>query len=277
MTEPTSPSQTPPSDAELHAYVDRQLSAERHAFVAQYLLTDPVARKKVEDWQKQNQAIVELFGDDHLIPTAADHLRETATSIYQSHSAPFHQKSEIGTHLWGFRNIAAGLILFVFGGLGGFLISEGNKAPLTTTDDTIAAQAISAHQTYVVEVLHPVDVNADKPENKSHLAAWLSKRLGGDLSAPDLSTQGFSLVGGNLLPASEGPAAQFMYEDDKGQRLTLYATQNSGARLAAFQYVQMAGSKSFYWRDSNFSYALVGDISRQKLDEVAKLIYRELE
>ena len=39
---------------------------------------------------------------------------------------------------------------------------------------------------------------------------WLSRRLGRQLTAPDLAAQGFDLIGGRLLPASTGPAAQLM-------------------------------------------------------------------
>ena len=45
---------------------------------------------------------------------------------------------------------------------------------------------------------------------------WLSKRLGRPLVVPDLAAVGFRLMGGRLLPAEDGPAAQFMYETGKG-------------------------------------------------------------
>ena len=43
------------------------------------------------------------------------------------------------------------------------------------------------------------------------------------IKAPDLTGFGFRLMGGRLLPAStNGVAAQLMYDDDHGTRLTLY-------------------------------------------------------
>ena len=80
----------------------------------------------------------------------------------------------------------------------------------------ITADAISAYRTFSVEVRHPVEVDAAQ---EPHLVQWLSKRLGRRLVVPDLTAAGFRLMGGRLLPAEETSAAQFMYQDDKGQRL----------------------------------------------------------
>ena len=79
--------------------------------------------------------------------------------------------------------------------------------------------AIAAHRTFSVETRHPVEVGANE---EIHLVQWLSKRLGHQLIVPDLSTLGFRLMGGRLLPADSGPAALFMYEDGKGTRLSCY-------------------------------------------------------
>ena len=63
-----------------------------------------------------------------------------------------------------------------------------------------------------------VEVGADQ---KDHLVGWLSKRVGVTLTAPDLESQGFRLIGGRLLPAgTTGMAAQFMYEDATGRRVS---------------------------------------------------------
>jgi len=56
----------------------------------------------------------------------------------------------------------------------------------------------------------------------------LSKRLNRTLTIPSLHEYGFELVGGRLLPGEDGPAAQFMYQNANGERLTLYMTGGSG-------------------------------------------------
>ena len=57
------------------------------------------------------------------------------------------------------------------------------------------------------------------------------------LHVPNLSAQGYRLMGGRLLPASAGPAAQLMYDDGTGRRLTVYLTGENGGETS-FRYVR---------------------------------------
>jgi anti-sigma factor RsiW len=90
-------------------------------------------------------------------------------------------------------------------------------------------QAVVAHVVFSPEVRHPVEVTAAQQD---HLVQWLSKRLGRPLKVPDLTGQGYELVGGRLLSGGQGPRAQFMYQNPKGERLTLYVGALEGARDA---------------------------------------------
>ena len=78
---------------------------------------------------------------------------------------------------------------------------------------TFSMRAARAHAVYAPEVRHPVEVDAKEQE---HLVKWLSKRLGLTLKVPLLTTEGFELLGGRLLPGPDGPVAQFMYQDSGG-------------------------------------------------------------
>jgi anti-sigma factor RsiW len=89
-----------------------------------------------------------------------------------------------------------------------------------------------------VELRHPVEVNVSQEAN---LVQWLSKRLGRPLVVPNLTAAGYQLIGGRLLPAEEETAAQFMYQNGKGERLTLYMWTGIGAS---------------YWSDRGFGYAI---------------------
>jgi anti-sigma factor RsiW len=98
---------------------------------------------------------------------------------------------------------------------------------------------------------------------EDHLVKWLSKRLGTDLRVPKLVTLGYDLVGGRLLSGPQGPVAQFMYQDARGQRLTLYvSTQKGEGRDTAFRFSQEDRVSVFYWIDHNYGYALSGEMKR---------------
>jgi hypothetical protein len=60
-----------------------------------------------------------------------------------------------------------------------------------------------------------------------------------------------------LLPGERGPAAQFMYQDAKGQRLTLYVRVSNDVHApTAFRFAQENGVGVFYWLDGRLGYAL---------------------
>ena len=136
-------------------------------------------------------------------------------------------------------------------------------------------RAARAHAVYVSEVRHPVEVEASQ---QAHLVAWLSKRLGTSLRVPLLADEGFSLLGGRLLPGPEGAVAQFMYQDTSGARLTLYVSHRSGAESpTAFRFAQEGKVQVFYWIDRDMGYALSGEIDRPALAKIANAVYRQLE
>jgi anti-sigma factor RsiW len=119
-----------------------------------------------------------------------------------------------------------------------------------------------------------VEVGADQQD---HLVRWLSKRLGTDLKAPMLAREGYDLVGGRLLPGAQGAVAQFMYQDSKGGRLTLYVSRvEKDEGDTAFRYSREDDVSVFYWIDGTVAYALSGAMPREELLAVANAVYRQL-
>jgi len=76
--------------------------------------------------------------------------------------------------------------------------------------------------------------------------AWLSKRVGTQLQAPDFSAQGFELLGGRLLTGETGPVAQFMYQDKIERRVTLYVRRAvAGNAETTFRHATENGVEVF--------------------------------
>ncbi len=242
----------PVTEAELHAYVDGALSESARVDVEARLAFHPEEAERLRAYAEQNALLRTLYNRvlDEPVPEALLVVRPRA---------------------W--RRYAVAAVVFAFGvGLGWlargmFIVPQG--VPLS-----LARQAATAHVVYSPEVRHPVEVTADEEQ---HLVGWLSKRLGTTLKAPKLAPLGYELVGGRLLSGPQGPVAHFMYQDVRGQRLTLYVSGQKGEpRDTAFRFSQEDRVSVFYWVDGNFGYALSGEIRREQLLKVADVVYKQL-
>jgi anti-sigma factor RsiW len=275
--DPAMPSPTPPrvTEDELHALVDDQLApAERQALQAR-LSGDDVATATLAAWREQRQRLRGLHRallDEPLSPAL-----QSAASRAMAAEHAWNQWRR-----WG--GMAAGIVLaFGTGWTTHSLwqaaspVATGQLAQARSSHE-FARQASVAHAIYSPEVRHPVEVTAAE---QAHLVQWLSKRLGRPLKLPDLSPQGYELVGGRLLPGEQGARAQFMFQNSGGTRLTLYlGSVNAGASASstetAFRFSQEGPVPGFYWVDRGFGYALAGPLSRQDLLRLAQAIHPQL-
>ena len=242
----------PVSEAELHAYVDGALSEGARAEVEAWVASHPEDAERVRAYAEQNAALRSLYNPvlDEPVPAALLAVRPRAWRRYVAASAIF----------------ALGIGL-------GWLVRGTFIAP-QMLPVSLARLAATAHVVYSPEVRHPVEVRADEEE---HLVNWLSKRLGTTLKAPKLGPLGYELVGGRLLSGPQGPVAHFMYQDARGQRLTLYVSKQKGEpRDTAFRFSQEDRVSVFYWVDGNYGYALSGEVKREQLLKVAEVVYKQL-
>lgn len=248
--------QTRLTDEELIAYFEDTLAPpDRAAFEAR-LEHDPQAQAKLIDWARQNVEIQALFGDEADAPVP-ERLREVL------HRSPQPRR------FWP-QQIAAMLAVLGVGLAGGWTTHAALQSPPEAT--RLAQAAISAHDTYVVEVVHPVEVASDQ---RDHMDTWMSNRMGTQMRPPDLAAAGFTLMGGRILPAGDRPAGLYMYENADGQRITLYVSHQASGN-SAFQFAGEGATQSLYWTDDGLGYALVGEMPRDRLKTVAKQAYDQL-
>ena len=215
------------TETDLHAYVDGALDPGRRADVDRYLDEHPSEAERVGAWQRENEALGALYhhiGDEPVPPRLNVHL--IAEALATSGTA----------RAW--RRLATAAVLCLAVGLAGGWIGRGYRAGPDVGQTTLVSEAVAAHSLYTREVVHPVEVGANQ---QAHLATWLSKRLDRNLVLPDLRPLGFSLVGGRLLPAQGQPAAQLMYEDETGQRVTFLIVPENNGHESSLQYAQLDG------------------------------------
>jgi anti-sigma factor RsiW len=268
----------PLTDDELHALVDGQGAFDELAALRLRLAHDPDAQARLAQWQHQREALQRLH-----------------TQVLAEAVPPTLLKAAHGDSLvrptdhpwWRYGGMAAGVVMAFGAGwlananwqeLGGREATAPSMASIQPEREFVR-QAVLAHAVYAPEIRHPVEVSA---QEQTHLVQWLSKRLDKPLKVPDLTTQGFNLVGGRLLPGEAGARAQFMYQDVAGQRVTLYlgamdkAAAGVSGKESGFRFESEAAVPSFYWVDQGFGYALAGQLPRASLMQLALEIYRQL-
>lgn len=181
------------------------------------------------------------------------------------------EKSAAPALRWRFA-VAATLFL-ALGASGGYLAGIRGIGVEAHAEDELAEDAIAAHTIYAAEQRHAVEVGAD---DKDHLLAWLSKRVGVTLVAPDLQAEGFHLVGGRLLPAGQKTAGLLLYEDAKGNRVSIYVTAEGEEKSKGIYKLEAGGASAVYWLDEGWGCAVVGTLPQDQLLDVGRKAYRQL-
>ena len=245
------------TESDLQAFVDERLLPPRRAEVESYLAAHPQEAQRLQAYREQNAALHVLF--DPVLGEAIP------TDMLHAPPRPPWQR-------WLMHGVAAALYVLV-GVAGGWWL-RGVQLQDSNIPESLVKQAATAHAVYTPEKRHPVEVTS---EQETHLVKWLSKRLGAPVHAPNLLAFGYQLVGGRLLPAPSGAAAQFMFEGAQGNRLTLYVVQNAAAGgHTAFRFARSGDISLFYWIEGPLGYALVGKLERAELLKIATAVYHDI-
>src|ERR1700730_14098437 len=252
MTDP----KIPVTEDELHAYVDNELPAERRSDVEAWLAAHPDDAERVRSWRSMAEML---------------HARHHAGA-----NEPVRKQLELERlaqqpRKWVYGTIAAALVAFVAGGGVGWLAHGVAASPSAFQSFTV--DALDAHRLYVVEVRHPVEVPGNE---RTHLQQWLTKRCGWNVRAPELDSTGLKLVGGRLLPGPAGPASFLMYESASGERFTVYSAK-AATEATQMRYVKQDNDGALFWTDRGVGYVVSGGSDRERLMQVARLVYDQAE
>jgi anti-sigma factor RsiW len=252
---------SPVTEDELHAYVDDELPADRQGAVVTWLATHPEQAALVAAWRAQAEAIRARYG------AVANEPVPQRLKLDQ-----LLRQDRASGRSWPALAAAAVVIAFLAGGAVGWA-AHGASVAAPTGFDAFTADALDAYKLYVVEVRHPVEVPGSE---RAHMTQWLSKRLGSELRIPDLQSIGLKLVGGRLLPGPTGAAAFYMYEGPSGERFTIYCAK-AATPETALRFKEGGRVAAFYWVDDKVAYAVSGPADRNRLEQVAKSVYEQVD
>lgn len=249
------------SERDIHLALDGELPEDERAAFHAWLEANPDMKARSQRYATDNAVLRGIF--DGVLDEPVPARLESAVNGDPPSRKPASQR-------W--RMAAAAAVLLLLGGMGGYFLGATGLGD-SESDDRMAELAISAHQTFAADQTRPVEVDGT---DKAYLTGWLSKRTGLKLVAPDLSSYGFHLLGGRLVPAGTSTAALLLYTDDKGNRISVYVTTEGTERTKGTYVLEGGGPQAIYWQDEGYGCAIVGTLPSDVLGVVAKDAYRQL-
>lgn len=249
------------TDRDIHLALDGELPEDERAAYQAWLEANPDMKAKSQRYAADHAALRNLFADVLEEPVPAR--LENAVNGEAPKRKPMAQ--------WW--RMAAAAALLVAGGLGGYVAGAGGLGGGADSDDQMAQLAIAAHQTFAADKNRPVEVDGT---DQAYLTGWLSKRTGLKLIAPDLTSNGFRLLGGRLVPANGSTAALMLYADEQGNRISVYVTTEGTERTKGTYVLSGGGPEAVYWQAKGYGCAIVGTLPPDVLSVVAKDAYKQL-
>jgi len=158
------------------------------------------------------------------------------------------------------RRGAAASVLFAGVAIG--WIARGNLAPPPQAGLSLARSAANRARRVFAGSAPPVE--SGRTRGSPGQMAFQAPRHRSAYA--QVTSAGYESRGRKIVVRPQGPVAQFMYQDAKGQRLTLYVSAQKGDRSdTAFRFSQEDKVSVFYWIDHKYGYALSGEIKREAL------------
>lgn len=248
----------PPTEEELHAYVDGWIGSERRPAVERYLREQPEAAKRVAAYGAQREALRAAFAAPAAapVPPSLDLARLVEERLTRRR-APWR--------------LAASVVLALgLGGAGGWYLGSRPPAGIAL----LAREAGASYAVFAADKQRPVEISA---EQRGDLARWVSDRLDRAVAPPDLSAAGYRFLGGRLIATERGPAALFIYEDHRRGRLAVFVRPMAHGSATAIEQVE-AGPLDVdgcAWIEGGVGYSVVGDEPYARLLELSRQVRQQ--
>ena len=223
---------------------------------------DPGAQATLDEWHLQDAAIQALYGSILHEP-----LPQRFRDVLEAAPRVGRVRRPITLPRIGAMAVAVACLAF---GLG---FGWGARGYLFPADGDTTLAAARAYATYLSDPSNAVEVSA---LDRARLDAWIARRFGQALAAPDLSHAGFRLLGGRVLPSANGAAVLYVYEGNRGQHVALYVVHGTGSAGSVPRYFDTAGAPGFWWLGRGLSYALAGQMPRDDLRYVSGLAHDQM-
>lgn len=230
----------PPSERDLHAYIDHQLSDADRRVLETWLASHPEQAAQVRAWQRDAQ---------QLRAALSGALQQPANPALDP--ATIRQRRRHRSR----RHLASAAMLLIAVSLGGFSGWQAREMTLGRPSQLPMTDALQAYRLTAQQGLLPADYTVD---GEGDMQRWLDRYFTRAGRLPDLKAAGFEPVSGRLLSTDEGPAAMVMYEDGNGQKVSFYVRPPGPKNTLLPRGSRSDGDlQADYWSGPGYNYAMV--------------------
>lgn len=239
------------SDDLLVAYIDGELPAAKRKEVKAFLAANPDQAMRVAQWQENDLALKQAFS-----------LEEGDAAKIQPPIA--HNDNQRLKQLTRYALAACLFLAIGFGG--GFGLSR-----LQFGDEKyqlrVAAWANEAHEIFAVDANRPGEFDQDSADVAT---GWLKKRVGIDVSIPNLESNQLKFVGARLVGQGGRPAALMTYETASAERVSVFV-QGHSEKLAevGYWFFPTEDKTTCVWLNENIAFSVTGDMTDEQLKAIA--------
>ncbi|MHC8319645.1 anti-sigma factor family protein [Pseudomonas sp. GB2N2] len=229
----------PPSERDLHAYVDHQLNEDNRHLVETFLASNAEMAAQVRAWQQD-----------------AQHLRAALSGALQQPAKPELDPALIRQRLkrQSRRHLASAAVLLIAVSIGGVSGWQAREMTLLSTAAPMA-DAMQAYRLFAQQGFLPADY---KVSDDGDMQGWLDRYFTQANRLPDLSGAGFKPVSGRLLSTEQGPAAMVVYEDRGGHKVSFYVRPPGPKNFLLPRGSRSdEGLQAEYWSGGGYNYAMV--------------------
>lgn len=233
----------PPSERDLHAYVDHQLSDTDRRVLETWLASQPDEAAQVRGWQQDAQ---------QLRAALSGALQQPANPALDPAMIRLRRQRQSRRHL------ASAAVLLIAVSVGGFSGWQARELTLVRTSALPMTDALQAYRLIAQQGMLPADYKVD---GAGDMQRWLDRYFTQVSRLPDLTAAGFEPVSGRLLSTDEGPAAMVMYEDASGHKVSFYVRPPGPKNTFLPKGSRSDGDlQADYWSGGGYNYAMVSPV-----------------
>lgn len=238
----------------VNAYLDGELDASAALAVERRLREDARLKADYERLSALRGVLAAKIAKD----VASEQLRSKVAGISPSAGREGTSR-KARVHTFGLGQMAASILV------AGFVASGATVLALRTgAGDGDLGAVVAGHQRALITG-QPVDVSSS---DRHTVKPWLASKLGLSPIVPDLTTDGFPLVGGRVEIVG-GRAVPALIYRRREHLISVVAVPKADAHDDGAKPGRESkdGYAVLTWQDAGFTYAAVSDVAREELEE----------